>query len=50
MTEIVDFTGVRPEDLTARNEIEFLHDIQSLRGKLSASSPFYVYVHLYVRV
>src|ERR1700738_220689 len=44
MTEIVDLMGVPPRDLAARNEIEFLHDIQALRAKLNAAKPFYVYV------
>jgi hypothetical protein len=44
MTEIVDIACVTPGDVVTRNEVEFLHDIQSLRAKLNAASSFYVYV------
>jgi hypothetical protein len=44
MADLGDLAGITPEDLVARDEVEFLHDLQAVRAKLRNAKPFYVYV------
>lgn len=44
MIEAKSVPGISSEDVTARDEIEFLHDVQSVRQKLTGAKPFYVYL------
>lgn len=44
MVDLSDLAGVAPEGVIAREEVEFLHEVQAVRAKLRDAKPFYVYV------